>query len=152
MDLDFKIWRGALSINSNVVHYDQDQGTTDQSHTLKKKYFFVSQLTSSFEQRCVQSKGLRLNCREICQILSDLLELQVQICQICQICQFPQFKKTEDGRMDGPTNQPMDGPTDGQTLLQRCRDASKNGQTRSIVKNNYQYGCIIFFIISASKF
>ena len=33
--------------------------------------------TSSFEQRCVQRKGLRVNFREICQILSDLSDFQV---------------------------------------------------------------------------
>ena len=46
--------------------------------------------------------------REICQILSDLLELQVKICQICQIYQFPRFKKTGDRWTDRPT----DGRTD----------------------------------------
>ena len=32
----------------------------------------------------------------------------------------------------GPTNGPMGGPTDGQSLLLRCMDASKNRETESI--------------------
>ena len=75
--------------------------------------------TSSFEQRCVQRKGLRLNCRE----------RLVRFCQICQIfrfrfvrfVKFANFRDLKKRETDGQTDQQMDGPTDrltdGQTLL-----------------------------------
>ena len=50
--------------------------------------------------------------REICQILSDLSDLQVKICQVHQICRFPQFKKNGRRTTDRQTNR----LTDGQTL------------------------------------
>ena len=79
-------------------------------------FLLSSTETSSFEQRCVQRKGLRLNCRE----------RFVRFCQICQICRFrfvrfirfadfrnlkKNGRRTTDGRMDQRKDQWTDTPS-----------------------------------------
>ena len=91
--------------------------------------------------------------REICQILSDLLELQVQIRQICQICQFPRFRKnrqtdrktktdrqsqTDNRQTDTDRHTQSDRQIDRQTNRHRQIDRQTNRQTER--HTNGQWG------------
>ena len=71
--------------------------------------------TGLFEQRCVQRRGLGLNCRE----------RFVRFCQICQICRF-RFVRFADFR----NLKKLDGPTDGWTdrRTDPLRDAWTEGK------------------------
>ena len=86
--------------------------------------------TSSFEQRCVQRKGLRLNC----------WERFVRFCQICQICRFRfvRFVRFADFR---DLKKTRDGPTDGRTDRWTDRPSYRDAWTHQ--KGVYEYNCVL---------
>ena len=89
----WKVWKQLYDVNLLLLNMTfiiifgigirlAGQGTTPWVQRLfigqYDTYILSSKKTSSFEQRCVQRKGLRLNC----------WERFVRFCQICQICRF----------------------------------------------------------------
>ena len=105
--------------------------------------------TSSFEQRCVQRKGLRLNCRESF----------VRFCQICQICRFRfvrffKFANFHDLKKNGRLT---DGPTDGRSdpliemrgriykRMTNCFSLTKSVLLKPITKTLYWWTCLTNF-------